>query len=122
MSYKIDFNVATSQQIELSLCEQIGKIRLVRNLTQEQVAVKAGVSLKTIGRLERGQGSSLDTFIRVMIALGLQSNLMSLLPDPDIRPIERVTERGSERQRARPISSSESETPWKWGDEKETEG
>jgi len=75
MSYNIDFSVATSEQIEAALCKRLESIRLSRNITQAQLAEEAGVSPRTIGRLEKGQGVSVDTFIRVMMALGIQQSL-----------------------------------------------
>ena len=116
MSYKIDFTVATSEQIEAALCCRLESIRLSRNMTQAQLAKEAGVSPRTIGRLEKGEGVSVDTFIRVLTALGIQQNLEALLPDPTVRPIERVEVRGTERKRARPASSNIEPTAWSWGE------
>ena len=116
MSYKIDFTIASSDQIEAALCSRIENIRLSRNMTQVQLAKEAGVSPRTIGRLEKGQGVSVDTFVRVLIALGIQQNLEALLPDPTIRPVERIDVGGVERKRARPTASSKRRSSWSWGD------
>ena len=116
MAYKIEFSVAASDQIEAALCKRLENIRLSRNITQAQLAKEAGVSPRTIGRLEKGQGVSLDTFIRVMTALGVQQNLETLLPDPTVRPIERVGNGTGERKRARPTRSSDEYSTWSWGD------
>lgn len=116
MAYNIDFLVANSEQIESALCGRLVNIRLSRNMTQTRLAKEAGVSPRTIGRLEKGEGISLDTFIRVLTALGVQQNLETLLPDPTIRPIERVGISGTERKRARPGGTHEKATNWKWGD------
>ncbi len=115
MTYSIEFSVATSNQIEAALCKRLESIRLSRNITQAQLAVEAGVSPRTIGRLEKGQGVSLDTFIRVMMALGIQQNLEALLPDPTVRPIERVGMGARERRRARPAKSGDAHPAWSWG-------
>lgn len=117
MSNKTDFSIATSEQIEGALCRQLENIRLIRNVTQEQLAREAGIAIRTIRRLEKGQGVSLDTFIRILIALGLQNNLQALLPDPTVRPIERVNIGGAERKRARPRKSTVEKSTWAWGDE-----
>ena len=116
MSYNIEFSVATSNQIEAALCKRLESIRLSRNITQTQLAEEAGVSPRTIGRLEKGQGVSVDTFIRIMIALGIQQSLEALLPDPTVRPIERVGIGAGERKRARPTQSSNERPTWSWGD------
>lgn len=116
MAYNIEFSIATSGQIEAALCKRLEGIRLSRNITQAQLAEKAGVSPRTIGRLEKGQGVSVDTFIRIMMALGIQQNLEALLPDPVVRPIERIGISGGERKRARPVRSSDERPTWSWGD------
>ena len=116
MSYNIEFSVATSDQIEAALCKRLESIRLSRNITQAQLAEEAGVSPRTIGRLEKGQGVSVDTFIRIMIALGIQQSLEALLPDPTVRPIERVGIGAGERKRARPTQTSNERPTWSWSD------
>ncbi len=116
MAYNVEFSIATSVQIEAALCKRLENIRLSRNITQAQLAEEAGVSLRTIGRLEKGQGVSLDTFIRVMMALGIQQSLETLMPDPTVRPIERIGFNAGERKRARPIQPDDERSIWSWGD------
>ncbi|MCP4678827.1 MAG: helix-turn-helix transcriptional regulator [Deltaproteobacteria bacterium] len=115
MAYNIDFSVATSGQIETALCKRLAQIRLSRNTTQQQLAGEAGVSTRTIRRLEKGEGVSFDTFTRILMALGIQQNLEILLPDPTVRPIERIG-RGGERRRARPAKKGTVSSNWSWGD------
>ena len=116
MRYNVEFSTASSDQIEKELCARLESIRLSRNLSQADLAAEAGVSQKTIGRMERGAGTSLDSFIRVLMALRIAQNLEVLLPDPSIRPIERVALRQKERKRARSKSKETSKTAWQWGD------
>lgn len=119
MPYDIDFSLAASSQIELALCRRLANIRLLRNMTQAQLARQAGLSIGTLVRLEKGEGVSLDTFIRVLTALGIQGNLTSLLPDPDVRPMERIRHTGAERLRARPSKKPTDASNWAWGDSPE---
>ena len=109
--------MASSAQIESALCERLARIRLSRNVTQAQLATEAGVSTRTIRRMEAGAGISLDTFIRVLMALDIQRNLEALLPDPMVRPMERIAHGGTERKRARPKTASRQSSTWTWGDE-----
>jgi transcriptional regulator with XRE-family HTH domain len=122
MTYTSDFATASSAQIEATLCKQVERIRLARNITQAQLAERAGVSLRTVGRLEKGEGVSLDTFIRVLKALGLHAGLAAALPDPTVRPVERVRAAGHERRRARPQKAEPSTSEWTWGDEGRSDG
>lgn len=118
MSHSIDFHSANSSQVEAELGRRLRAIRLGRMITQQRLAELAGVRLNTIHRLENGRGVSLDTFIRVLTALGLQGDLENLLPDADIHPLERVQMSGMERQRARSKQTSPKEDGWTWEDEK----
>jgi transcriptional regulator with XRE-family HTH domain len=117
MTNALDYSIASSEQIKSDLCKRLEQIRLTRNITQARLADEAGLSLRTIRNLESGQGVSLDTFIRVLIALGIQQNLQVLLPDPRVRPIDRVALGGKERLRASSKRTEQEETQWVWGDE-----
>lgn len=120
MTHKINFHSASSEQIIASLGQTLNGIRLSQNISQANLANKAGVSRSTLTRLADGKPISLDSFIRVMQALKLTDQLAALLPDPSIRPVDRVRLDGSERQRATNKSSELSEThtdPWVWADE-----
>ena len=117
MSHSNDFRIATSSQIETRLCSRLEAIRLSKNISQNELAENAGLSRRTISRMENGQGVSFDTFIRVMRALDLTDHLEALLPDHGILPIERVKERRRPRVRASRASKKENETKdkWVWG-------
>jgi len=119
MNPDFDFSIANNETILVYLGSQIRNIRLARNISQAQLAEEAGVTTLTINRLEKGLGTTLDTFIRVLIALGIQQNLTKLLPDPTIRPMERISESGTERQRARPRKTNPQLTGWAWGEDQE---
>lgn len=112
----MDFSTANSEEIAAALGARLEEIRLSRNISQADLAKEAGVSRSTITRLATpGKGVSLDSFIRLMLALGLGDQLAGLLPDPRIRPVERARFRGSERRRAR--GQRTAPAPWQWGEE-----
>ena len=67
--------------------------------------------------MAKGEAISLDSFVRVAIALGFTNHLLTMLPDPAVRPVERVQLAGSERQRA--SGKRVSQGPWVWGDSQE---
>jgi len=120
----IDFSIATSEQIARELCKRLESIRLMRNQTQAQLAREAGISIKTLWRLENGQDFSFDTFVRVMIALRMQNNLQIILPDPAVHPVERLNRNipGKQRKRARPVKKVDQNLAWTWGDEETGKG
>lgn len=110
-------NMATSKQVELEIGQRLARLRLARNVTQEALSEKAGVGVRTLRRLEAGEPSTLDTFLRVATALDLEEAILSALPEGEIRPIERVSKKGGERRRASPASERAVKSTWKWGDE-----
>ncbi|MCP4165924.1 MAG: helix-turn-helix transcriptional regulator [Chloroflexi bacterium] len=101
---------------ERVLGQRVERLRLSRNITQADLAKQAGIGIRTLRRLEAGEGGTLDTFFRILSALKLDGNVELVIPDPAIRPIERVRMKGTERKRA---SSSQkqakSKQPWRWG-------
>lgn len=115
MKHKIDFSTASSEAIIEVLCKRLDEIRLSRNISQADLAAEAGVSRSTLTRLADGKPISLDSFLRIMQALRLSDHLAALLPDPAIRPVERVRLEGGERQRASGKRAAPSD--WTWGDE-----
>ncbi len=74
--------------------------RLNRNITQEDLARSAGVSIGALRNAESGNGSSMTTFIRLLRALGLLHRIEAVLPESEISPIELSKLRGRERRRA----------------------
>jgi transcriptional regulator with XRE-family HTH domain len=115
MVQKTDYTIAGVPEIEADLGRRLEAIRLARNINQTALAEEAGVSRRTITRLENGKGVSLDTLIRVMRALGVSDRLEKLLPDASIRPIERVRLKGRERKRAR-SRKEQGVKSWSWAD------
>ena len=106
-----------SQQIEQSLCKRVESVRLMKNISQANLAEEAGVSRRTISRMENGKGVSLDTFIRVMIALGLTDQLNALIPPSDIRPVERVGRKAPRKNASSPRTPKSKDKKWEWGDQ-----
>jgi transcriptional regulator with XRE-family HTH domain len=116
MILNTDFNAATSDTIATTLCKRLEEIRLGKNISQAELARQAGVSRSTMTRIADGRSVSLDSFIRVLQALGLADHLAALLPDPEIRPVERARQQAKQRRRASRKRKA-TEQPWKWGDE-----
>jgi transcriptional regulator with XRE-family HTH domain len=109
------------------LARRLARTRLERNLTQAQVAARAGIGRATLQRLEAGGSGDLSTLIRVLRALDMLGRLELLVPETTPTPIERLRLRGSERQRARMRVSSASHAMrapehWRWGDEEHGSG
>ena len=107
----------TSRHIEAEIGYRLARLRLSRNVTQATLAEDAGISLRTLRRLEAGDPSTLDTFLRVALALDLGDAILGAIPTGQIQPIERVSRTGSERRRARPRPPGRKNPAWTWGDD-----
>ena len=60
-----------------SIGKNIRKFRLMKNLRQEDLAEKAGLSTNYIGAVERGEKlPSLETFIIIVNALGVSADMV----------------------------------------------
>ncbi len=113
----------------IELGDRLARQRLQRNLTQAELAREAGISKRTLVRLESGESSQMTNLLRVLRALGLLGNLDALLPTPVTSPIaqlqasrgRRTTARARERRRASPrranLQPPTPPKPWTWGDE-----
>jgi putative transcriptional regulator len=102
------------------LGQRLARTRLERNLSQERLAADAGVSKRTVERLEAGESIKSNSLIRVLRALGQLEALDRMVPEPLPSPVERVRLQGRRRRRAtnpRGDREGESAAPWRWGDE-----
>jgi transcriptional regulator with XRE-family HTH domain len=101
------------------LGERLTRIRLERNLTQAALAQQAGVSKRTVERLETGEvATQLSGFLRVCRVLGLLERFDTLVPEPLPSPMEQLKLQGRKRRRA---SGKKAGAPpqkkWTWGNE-----
>ena len=110
-------NMKTPRQMEIEIGFRLAQLRLSHNVTQSMLAKEAGIGLRTLRRLEAGKPATLDTFLRVALALGLGNAILGALPTGRIRPIERVSRAGSQRQRARPRPRPDRSLTWRWGND-----
>jgi len=64
------------------LGENIRLARLRRDLSSEQIAERAGIARNTLIKIERGdEGVAMGMYLRVLIALGLQDDLLLVAKD-----------------------------------------
>ena len=110
---------ATDEAVLSELGGRLAQVRLERNLTQAQLAEQAGVSQRTVDRLDSGSvATQLLGFIRVCRGLDLVERFDLLVPEPVPSPIEQLKLRGRKRQRASARRKAKSSSKkWQWGDE-----
>lgn len=95
----MEINESSPYQLALELGRRLKSARLNLNLTQEEVAEKAGVSRKKVLNAEKGQ-TQLETFLAILEALNLLDQLDNFMPEPPLSPIQLHKLKGKVRQRA----------------------
>ena len=110
---------ATDAAVLGELGERLAGVRLDRNLTQAQLAEQAGVSKRTVERLESGSvATQLSSLIRVCRVLDIVDRLDLIVPEPVPSPLEQLKLQGRKRQRASAGKNTKaSSKKWQWGDE-----
>jgi transcriptional regulator with XRE-family HTH domain len=75
----LDFNLMN----HIEICQELGlrlkSQRLMKNIKQQDLASRAGVSVGTVKNLESKGQSSLESFVRIVMALDMTQELESLL-------------------------------------------
>lgn len=113
---KID-GLFTDEAILAELGGRLAQRRLELQLTQEMLAEQAGVSKRTVERIEAGATAQMSTLIRVLRVLELLDRLETLVPEAGPRPMDLVRLKGKARQRASGKRQTAHAGPWQWGDE-----
>jgi transcriptional regulator with XRE-family HTH domain len=102
------------------LGSRLAAARLARNLTQGALAEEAGVSKRTVERLESGEvAARLSGLVRVCRALGMVDRLDALVPSPQVSPLDQLKLAGRRRKRAsgQRGQPTAAKRKWTWGDE-----
>jgi len=110
----------SDEAILRELGSRLAAARLLRNQTQAALAEEAGVSKRTVERLEAGEvGARLSGLIRVLRALRMAERLEALVPLPTVSPVEQLKLARRQRQRAsgRRSPARSRARKWAWGDE-----
>ena len=116
---KIKGNV-TDDAVLAEIGKRLTQTRLASNLTQAQLAEQAGVSKRTVERLEAGEvATQLSGFIRVCRVLDLLDHFDALIPESTPSPMAELKLRGKQRKRASGGKTPKPASPakkWHWGD------
>ena len=108
----------TDEAVLQQLGGRLAELRIEHNLTQAALAEQAGVSKRTIERLESGEvATQLSGFLRVCRALGLLERFETLLPESVPGPMAQLKQSGRKRQRATGKRGvTEKPREWTWGE------
>ena len=99
-STMLDLAFSTPDEIVRRLCERLRTERLALQMTQADVAGRAGVGINTVSNLEAGKNVGFESVVRVAMVLGMSKELEGLfLPKLDSLEDIRRYEDGAKRQR-----------------------
>lgn len=95
---------ATIDEWQRTVGDQVRSARLDRGMDQARLAELADLSIFAVSSLENGKGSSLNSLIAVVRALGLTDWLERLAPTPTVSPrlVFESQGRATVRRRAAP--------------------
>jgi transcriptional regulator with XRE-family HTH domain len=93
------FDLASADEIAQEIGERIRAHRLALNLSQIELAARAGISPRTLRNIETNGQGMFDSIIRVAIALGIAGQMSALF---ELRPrsIKAMEAASAKRQRA----------------------
>lgn len=98
----MDLSFSKPSEIVELLCQRLRKERLAQQMTQAELAARAGVGVNTLSNLENGQNTSFETLVRIAMVLGRVKELEALFqPNLDSLDDLRRYEESSKRHRAR---------------------
>jgi len=105
----------TDEAILVEIGLRIAQRRIERRLTQAELAVQAGVSKRTLERIEDGASAQMASMIRVFRVLDLLPGLELCIPRTEPGPVELLQTQGKPRQRAsRKKPEVDRARPWTW--------
>ena len=83
----MDLSYKTPGELQKMMGERLRALRLSRNLPQRDLAEKAGLSLRALHNLEAGAGSTIESLVRILKALGAADAIELLAPQPKVSPL-----------------------------------
>ena len=96
----MNFAELSDKAVLALLGARIQRERLNRNLTQTELAGRAGIAPRTVRYLEAGRQMTVETLIRILRALDRLDSLEFFLPETGLSPIQLAKLKGRERKRA----------------------
>jgi transcriptional regulator with XRE-family HTH domain len=111
-------NLLSDDSVLTELGRRMVDRRIGLQLTQAELAERAGVSKRTVERIESGASAQMAGVIRILRALEILPGLDLMLPETTPRPTDLLKRKGKARLRASSRGASQAtEEPWVWKDD-----
>lgn len=101
------------QEYIKELGQKIKTYRIMKEMSQQDLADKTGVSKRSISRLEQGESVQADNLFKILLALDLGDNIELLVPDQTKRPSYYLEKPDHKPKRVR--KKTEKNNDFKWG-------
>ena len=101
-----------------AICKEMGqrikRARLNANLTQNDIAGRAGLSVTAVQSVEGGN-AMLESVVSVLVALNMIDQINHFIPEQEISPLQLAKLKGKKRQRASgPTKKIRTKEPSEW--------
>lgn len=96
----LDLSLSKPSEIVKRLCERLRKERLALQMTQADVAARAGIGINTVSNLEAGRNVGFENVVRVAMVLGRSKELEELFL-PKLDSLEDILRYDSSAKRQR---------------------
>ena len=100
------------QEYIRELGQKIKIYRVMKEMSQQDLEDKTGVSKRSISRLEQGESVQLENLFRILLALDLGENIDLLVPDQTKSPSFYLDQSESKNKRVRQKTEKKD---FKWG-------
>jgi transcriptional regulator with XRE-family HTH domain len=118
MTIMLKFQTLGDDAVLEELGRRLVRRRLALQITQAALAEQAGVSKRTVERIEAGAAAQTLSLIRILRVLDLLQGLDQLIPETGPRPMDLLKLKGKERKRASSSrTGDQSGEAWSWGDD-----
>ncbi len=103
-----------------TIMEEMGRrikdVRISMNLTQTEMADRAGLSLATVVRMEKGESVKVENVLNVFRTIGVLQNVNLLVQEQTLRPTD-IVDVAHKRQRALKAGRKDKQG-WVWGEDR----
>ena len=96
----MDLKLRKPEEVVTLLCERLRKERLYLEMTQADVAARAGIGVNTVSNLEAGRNVSFENLVRVAMVLGRLQELEELFK-PNLNSVDDILRYESNTARQR---------------------
>lgn len=96
----MDWYGMSDNEIIRDIGRRLKALRLTKNITQDELALKTGLNRVTISKTERGQKISLLSLLQILRGLDELQRLDSIIPEETVSPLKLAMLKSRQRKRA----------------------